>query len=69
MTKETLKRQLIKYCYWYYVKAKPIINDYEFDILFKQLQELEGSEVIMDSPTQMIYGDIESQYPKWAKIK
>ena len=66
---EQLKRDLIRYCYWYYVKAKPLISDYDFDMLFKELQKLEDNNTIPDSPTQMIYGDLESQYPDWAKNK
>lgn len=64
---ERLKRNLIRYCYWYYVKARPLISDYDFDILFKILQDLEGDNADPDSPTQMIYGDLGSQYPDWAK--
>lgn len=60
---DELKQYIVKCCYWYYVKAKPLIPDPEFDILFKKLQALEevnGADP--DSPTQMIYGDQESQY-------
>lgn len=60
--KEELKLTLIKYCYWYYVKAEPIVTDFEYDRLFRKLQELEGDEIIPDSPTQMIYGDRKEQY-------
>jgi NAD-dependent DNA ligase len=65
---ECLKNFLIRCCYWYYCKANPIISDYEFDMEYKRLQELEekyGADE--DSPTQKIYGDLESQYPEWAK--
>ncbi len=68
--KEEIKQQLIRACYWYYVKAEPIISDYDYDILFKELERIEefdGAE--SDSPTQMIYGDREQQYPNWAKTK
>lgn len=69
---EKVRRQIIKCCYWYYVKGNPIMSDYQFDMLFNELQEL---ETIKDtpfypteiSPTQMIYGDRDSQYPEWAK--
>lgn len=66
---EQLKRDLIKYCYWYYVKADPLISDYTYDMLFKKLQDLESGNATSDSPTQMIYGSLESQYPDWAKDK
>lgn len=68
-----LRRKLIKCCYWYYVKSEPLISDYAFDMLFKELETLEKiSDCVFYptpySPTQMIYGDLESQYPAWAKI-
>jgi DNA ligase (NAD+) len=43
----------------YYVDAKPVISDFEFDRLLKQLQELEAehpSLVTPDSPTQRVGG-------------
>lgn len=65
----TLTRFLVRCCYQYYVKADPIISDHAFDLLFKDLQEMEyragGAEP--DSPTQIIWGDAEKQYPDWAK--
>ena len=71
---ENLRRHLIKLCYWYYVKADPIVPDRTYDTLFKELEQLEK---IADaafyptpySPTQIIYGDLENQYPAWAKAK
>ena len=70
---EKLRRRLIKCCYWYYVKAEPLIPDYKFDMLFKELEQLEKiSDCVfyptLYSPTQMIYGDLDDQYPMWAKI-
>jgi len=69
---EKLRRKLIKCCYWYYVKSEPLISDYTFDMLFKELEELEKIPDCVFyptpySPTQMIYGDLDSQYPTWAK--
>jgi len=61
--KDKLVEYIIKCCYWYYVKAEPLISDPEFDMLFKKLQHLEelyGSTP--DSPTQRIYGDLASHY-------
>jgi NAD-dependent DNA ligase len=51
------------------VKVQPIIIDYEFDMEFKRLQKMEeeSGQVEKDSPTQMIWGDTESQYPEWVK--
>lgn len=66
---EAQKRWLIRCCYWYYVKSQPLISDYAFDMAFKELEKREQSVGVIDlkSPTQMIYGDLEDQYPEWAK--
>lgn len=71
MTSTELKRYLIKCCYWYYVKADPIISDYKYDHMFYELRKLENDESMWDedSPTQIIWGDLGEQYPDWAKIK
>lgn len=68
---DCLKAWLIKCSYWYYSKADPLISDYDFDMQFKKLQKLEHDEgrYDEDSPTQMIYGESESQYPEWCKEK
>ena len=68
MTRNELKRYLIKCCYWYYVKSDPLISDYEFDMKFKELQRLENG-ADEDSPTQIIWGEQEEQYPDWAKVR
>ena len=65
---ECLKNLLIRCCYFYYVKGEPIVSDHEYDKEFKRLQALEeiyGSD--KDSPTQIIWGDVEEQYPNWVK--
>jgi hypothetical protein len=64
-----LKNFLIRCCYYYYVKADPIISDREFDGELKRLQRLEEETGVAcpDSPTQMIWGDRDEQYPEWCK--
>jgi len=69
---EKLRRKLIKYCYWYYVKSKPLIPDRTYDMLLKELEQLEKIPDCVFYPTsyspiQMIWGDCDSQYPAWAK--
>lgn len=67
---EELRRKIIKCCYWYYVKSDPIMTDYDFDMLFKKLEQAENTLIDPppeNSPTQMIYGDSPNQYPDWAK--
>lgn len=71
---EKLRRKLIKDCYWYYVKSDPIIDDQTYDMLFKELEQLEKVEDCAFyptpySPTQIIWGDREEQYPAWAKVR
>ena len=41
----------------YYVRDNPIISDYEYDVLFKELQQLEleyPNLICMDSPTKRV---------------
>jgi DNA ligase (NAD+) len=51
-------RKVIKYHDWrYYVLSEPIITDFDYDSLFKQLRELEAAHpdlVTSDSPTQRV---------------
>lgn len=69
-----IKNLLIRACYWYYVKAEPIMSDREYDREFLRLQNLERKieeefdiAPDKDSPTQKIWGDRDEQYPDWAK--
>ena len=71
---DCLKQFLIRCCYQYYVKSDPMVRDKVYDILFSDLKywELmrlrkEDIEPDSDSPTQMIWGDRDDQYPDWAK--
>ena len=70
MTVKELKKKIIEYCYWYYVKNQPKVSDYKFDMLFKELalRELyEDGGATPDSPTEMIYGDREDTYPEYLR--
>ena len=71
---DCLKQFLIRCCYQYYVKTNPMIEDRLYDGLLKDLENREhvrqkavGTKPDSDSPTQMIWGDSDSQYPDWAK--
>src|SRR5690606_13647286 len=62
---ETLRADLKKYNYEYYVLAQPTISDYEFDQKLKELQELEDTYPEFydkHSPTQQIGGDITKKF-------
>ena len=66
-----LKNLLIKCCYWYYIGLNSLLTDKQYDHAIYRLKKLEqeSGEYDKDSPTQMVYGDLESQYPEWAKEK
>lgn len=71
---DCLKQFLIRCCYQYYVKSNPMISDRIYDRVFDDLKGMEylreektGMQADSDSPTQMIWGDRDDQYPDWAK--
>ncbi len=54
---EKLLSEVKKHDWYYFVEAKPIISDYEYDQLVKQLEAIEKEHpewVSLDSPTQRI---------------
>ena len=59
-------RQVIVYHEWrYYVLNDPIISDFEYDSLFKQLEALEAQHphlLTADSPTQRVSSDLTSDF-------
>lgn len=59
-------RQVIRYHEWrYYVQNDPVVSDYEYDILYKQLEALEAEYpelVASDSPTQRVSSDLTSAF-------
>ncbi|TCK83533.1 NAD-dependent DNA ligase LigA [Albibacterium bauzanense] len=62
---ETLRAELKKHNYNYYVLAQPTISDYDFDQKLKELYELESAHPEFydnDSPTQKVGGDITKKF-------
>lgn len=60
-----LSRELEEHNRLYYVENRPIISDYDFDMLLKELQDLEAAfpEFAMDnSPTKRVGGDITKKF-------
>ncbi len=60
-----LKDMLLDADYKYYVLAKPDIDDYAYDILMKELQELEAAYPELktpDSPSQRVGSDLSNQF-------
>ena len=50
----------------YYVEDNPEISDYEYDMLVRELAELEGrfpELVLPDSPTQRVSGKPMAEFP------
>ena len=60
-------RQLIIYHEWrYYLLNDPVVSDYEYDLLYKQLEAIEEEQpdlVTPDSPTQRVSADLTSDFP------
>jgi len=56
---EQLRREINRHNYLYYVQNNPEISDYEYDMLYKELEELEKKHpglITPDSPTQRVGG-------------
>ena len=55
-------KQLLRYHEWrYYVQDDPVLSDFEYDTLYKQLEALEAADpglVTPDSPTQRVGSDL-----------
>ncbi len=63
---EDLHRILLFHEYRYYILHDPVISDYEYDQLYKQLEALERAHpelVTPDSPTQRVSTDLSSDFP------
>ena len=62
-----LVKQITDHDYRYYVEDNPVISDYEYDMLVKELKELEGKYpdlVFPDSPTQRVSGKPLDEFPQ-----
>lgn len=59
-------RELIVYHEWrYYILNDPVISDFEYDSLFKQLEAIEAAHpdwITPDSPTQRVSADLSSDF-------
>ena len=64
---EQLNALLHEHIYRYYVLNAPAISDAEYDLLFRELQEIERSDpqlIRPDSPTQRVGSDLTADFPK-----
>ena len=68
---EDLVIELNKHNYLYYVKNAPIIEDYDFDMMLKELESLERKTgyVLPDSPTQRVGSDIQDSFGDVTRTK
>ncbi len=65
---ELLREQLHKHNYLYYVKTQPEINDFQFDILLQELEELEKRHPEFNdenSPTKRVGSDISTGFEQF----
>jgi DNA ligase (NAD+) len=63
---EELREQVREHQYRYYVLDQPIISDYDFDQLLRELEELERQHpelITPDSPTQRVGGMAAAAFP------
>lgn len=60
-------RDALRMLEWrYYVKNDPLLSDFEYDTLYKQLEEIERSNpslITADSPTQRVSSDLSGDFP------
>lgn len=65
-------RELIVFHEWrYYIQNDPLLSDYEYDQLFKQLEALEAAHpdlISPDSPTQRVSSDVSNDFPSVAHL-
>ena len=63
----TLRQELHKASYCYYILNEPQLSDAEYDRLFRRLQTLEATHpalITPDSPTQRVGAPVDSGFPK-----
>ena len=67
---EFLRRELERHSYRYYVLDDPEIEDSEYDLLFRELQELEAAHPELDdpaSPTRRVGGRVAEGFEKYVR--
>src|SRR5215470_9523644 len=62
-----LRDQLSFHLYRYHVLGSPVISDGEYDLLYRELQQIEAEHpelITPDSPTQRAGSDLSEDFPK-----
>ncbi len=65
---EQLRQQIREHEYRYYVLDQPVVSDFEFDQLLRELQRLEQENpdlITPDSPTQRVGGQPAKEFPTY----
>ncbi len=65
---QELKEKLDYYSYLYYTLDRPSVTDYEYDLLYRELEKIEGAHpewVTPDSPTQRVGHKIQGGFTKY----
>jgi DNA ligase (NAD+) len=63
---EALREALRFHEHRYYIQNDPLISDYEYDLLYKQLEKLENENpdlIVPDSPTQRVAKGLTKEFP------
>lgn len=64
---DLLKTLLVYHEWRYYIRHDPVISDFEYDQLYKQLEKLEDQYpewISPDSPTRRVSADLSSDFPE-----
>ncbi|HPN39020.1 MAG TPA: NAD-dependent DNA ligase LigA, partial [Melioribacteraceae bacterium] len=62
---ELLKKLINNYDYHYYVLSESIVSDYDYDLLYTELKDLETKYphlITKDSPTQRVGSDLSNNF-------
>lgn len=62
---ESLRKEINKHDYYYYVLSDPLISDFQYDQLYKELEQLENQYpqyITPDSPTQRVGKDLTKDF-------
>ncbi len=62
---DQLRKVLVFHEYKYAVENNPVITDYEYDMLFKQLEKIEEENpnlITLDTPTQRVNNDLKESF-------
>jgi DNA ligase (NAD+) len=65
-----LRKKISKYDFHYYVKNNPIISDFEYDSIYKELENLENSHPEYKSetsPTNRVGSDLSKDFPTYTR--